>query len=86
MLFLTSEKNLSYRDDRKYKSLGEDGGLHFLCTFNAEGHHNFGASDAWCDSLLFRTEAINRIAMRTGERLDLRIPPLGGRQESNERG
>lgn len=86
VLFLTAEKNASYQDSRKHRAPGEDGGSHFLCMFDAEGHHNFGASDAWCDPLLFRTEAVNRIAWRTGERLEPRMSPPGGRRQSNGRG
>lgn len=69
VLFLTSEKNAGAESDRHKRAPGADGGSHFLCMFDAEGHHNFGASDAWADPLLFRIEASIHIVERTGELL-----------------
>lgn len=69
VLFLTSEKNAGYQRGRQKGASGAGGGSHFLCMFDAEGHHNFGASDAWADPLLFRIEATIHIVERTGELL-----------------
>lgn len=69
VLFLTSEKNAGYQPGRQKGAPGAGGGSHFLCMFDAEGHHNFGASDAWADPLLFRIEASIHIVERTGELL-----------------
>ena len=69
VLFLTSEKNAGHQPDGQRGAPGTGGGSHFLCMFDAEGLHNFGASDAWADPLLFRIEASIHNVERTGELL-----------------
>lgn len=73
VLFLTSEINASAQSDRHKRVPGEDGGSHFLCMFDAEGHHNFGASNAWADPVLFHIEATIHIF----ERIDELLRPEG---------
>jgi hypothetical protein len=55
-LFITAEKS----------ETGIGPGSDFLCIFDEEGHHNFGASDDWGDAAKFEARALEILR----ERLD----------------
>ena len=43
-----------------------DGGSHFYCVFDQDGHHNYGASDDWGQAELFERETLKMIAEGSG--------------------
>ena len=64
--YLTSERNDAPFDELLRKlgiaSDPEGTGSHFLCMFDEDGHHNYGASDDWGDADKFERRVLDDFA------------------------
>ncbi len=74
LMFVTSEKNNPGANLEMLRELGieqnelpsTEGQSHHLCLFDAQGHHNLGASDDWGDATKFEARALQLLTETLG--------------------